>query len=687
MIRLKTILQYKNTTLILLISVLLLTLLRVNLPKTSSLNINTSSFTGILLEYKIDGDKLTFILKDKEKIKGTYYIKTKEEQDYLSKLDLGITLNVKGTLKTSNNNTIPNTFNYKKYLYNNEIFYTMSVDKINIISIKTNIFYTIKNKLINYINNYKSKGYLQTFIIGNKNYLNEGVYEQYQELGVSHIFAISGMHVSILAGIIFKLLGNIKENKKYIIVIAFLLFYTFITNFTASILRSISLYILLFINKRFDLFLTTLQTYYLAITILLIINPYLIFNIGFLYSSVVSFSLIRYNYLIKGNYISKCLKISLIAFLYSLPITINNNFEINILSIFNNLLFVPLITFVIYPLSLILLLIPYLDNIYLNLMNITELISNNLLILNIIIPKLNILLIIIYYIFLHIFLISYQKKYLLFLVLLILINKYSYILDNNYYIYYLDVSQGDSSIIKYKDECILIDTGGKVSFKKDEWSKNKEYYLTDNTIKLLKSIGVDNIDYFITTHGDYDHLGEAIHLVNNFKVNKVIFNCGEINYLEQDLINILNKYKIPYYTCLKELNLHDFKLYFLNNKNYGNENDNSNIIYMNINNYKFLFMGDAGIKVEEDLINKYNLNNIDVLKVGHHGSITSTSKYFIDKIKPNYAIISVGKNNRYGHPNKEVINILKNIKTYRTDIDGTIMFKINNKLDKKTYSP
>ena len=192
----------------------------------------------------------------------------------------------------------------------------------------------------------------------------------------------------------------------------------------------------------------------------------------------------------------------------------------------------------------------------------------------------------------------------------------------------------------------------------------------------------------MSPHGDYDHMGEAINLVNNFKVEKVIFNCGEFNELEQELINVLDKKKIPYYSCIKELNIDDDKLYFLNNKDYGNENNNSSVIYTELNNYKFLFMGDAGVEVEKDLMKKYNLDNIDVLKVGHHGSKTSSSELFIDVINPKYSIISVGKNNRYGHPNKEVLDNLKDSKIYRIDQDGSIMFKLkNNKLGIEICSP
>ena len=183
-------------------------------------------------------------------------------------------------------------------------------------------------------------------------------------------------------------------------------------------------------------------------------------------------------------------------------------------------------------------------------------------------------------------------------------------------------------------------------------------------------------------------MGEAINLVENFKVEKVIFNCGPYNDLEKELIKVLENKKIRYYSCIKELNIDKNKLYFLQTKEYDNENDNSNVIYTELNGYKFMFMGDAGIEKEKDILEKYNISDIDVLKAGHHGSKTSSSEDFIDEINPKYSIISVGKNNRYGHPNKEVLSNLEQSKIYRTDLDGSIMFKIkNNKIKVETCSP
>ena len=227
-------------------------------------------------------------------------------------------------------------------------------------------------------------------------------------------------------------------------------------------------------------------------------------------------------------------------------------------------------------------------------------------------------------------------------------------------VYFIDVGQGDSSLIRYKNKNILLDTGGKY---------NKELY--KDLILFFKSIGVKKIDYLILTHGDYDHMGEAINIVNNFKVDKVIFNCGSYNNLEKELL----KENISYESCVNNID----DLYFLQTKIYSDENDNSNVIYLELNNYKLLFMGDASINKELDILDEYNIRDIDILKVGHHGSKTSTSKQFINMINPKYSVISVGKNN-YGHPNKKVLDNLKESMIYRTDQDGTILFKLANKL-------
>ena len=173
------------------------------------------------------------------------------------------------------------------------------------------------------------------------------------------------------------------------------------------------------------------------------------------------------------------------------------------------------------------------------------------------------------------------KRFLIGLLIIILLTKYITKLDSSYHIYYLDVSQGDSEIIisENRKSVIMMDTGGLIN------SDTKFY---KNIILFLKSLGIKKIDLLITTHGDYDHMGESSFIVNNFSVQKVIFNCGEFNSLEKNLQEELKEKHITYNSCVKELDIKNNKLYFLNTQKYDNENDNSNILYMKIKNYQFL---------------------------------------------------------------------------------------------------
>lgn len=680
MLRLKTILQYNYLYLILLISVIILSFIRINLNQKSCFTIKEKEFVGILTNKKIEGDLFSFELQSKEKLKCTYYMKTIEEKEFLNSLELGITLSLNGNLSIPLNNTIPNTFNYKKYLKQNKINYILNVEKLEVLNNKTSILYSIKNRIQKHISNYKSKDYINAFITGDKSLIDEDIKKDYQQLGVSHIFAISGMHISLLSSIILFVLKKLKvsENHSYVIVIIFLCFYMSITNYQASVLRSVGLFILLYFNKKYDFNIEVINILFLDIVVILLINPNFLSNIGFLYSSVVSFSLIKYSRLIKGNYLMKTLKVSLIAFAFSLPITLINNYEFNLLSVLNNLLIVPLVSLILYPLSVLSFFIKPIDDILLFIINMLESITPYLLTLKIVVPKVSIVVVIIYYIFLYLFFESYKKIFLTLILALLIIVKIQPVLDQNYYVYFLDVGQGDSIVIKKGSECLLIDTGGKVGFQKEEWKKRKEYYYTDNTIMFLHSIGVSKIDTVIITHGDADHAKEINHLLENIKVQNVIINKGELNYLEKSIPkNLLTK------TYKGKLNLTILDTDVI----YNNENDNSIVCLLSAYNYKFLFMGDASVKTETDLLKKYNISNVDVLKIGHHGSDTSSGKTFIDATAPRYAVISVGKNNRYGHPKKSVVDNLNKSKIYRTDIDGTINFKINNNgLLIKTYA-
>ena len=644
--------------------------------------------------YVIDGNKLSIDFKN---LKSIYYFKSKEEINLFKKnYNLGDTLEVHGLLEIPNNNTIPNTFNYKNYLYHKKIKYILKIESFKKIKDNKNILITIKNYILKRIENIKNNSYLYAFVLGKSSYLDINVYNNYKINGITHLFALSGLHVSMFSSILLHILNKLKLNEKitFTITSIFLILFSFIASFTPSILRATIFFILSSINKIYYFFIKPKNLLYLTFTILIFINPFYIFDTGFILSFTITYFILLLNeeLTIEGN-IKSILVVSILSLLSSLPIIINISYEVNIIGFVNNILFIPLVSNIIFPLSLMTILVPKLSIVLFILTNIMEKISAfSCAIFNIVFyfQKINYIEIFVYYVLL-ILSIKKSKKILIILLIFIFILYIKPYFNKNTYIYFIDVGQGDLElIVTENNESILIDTGGKLSYKTESWKqRNKEFNLmSSSVIPFIKSIGLKKIDYLIITHGDYDHMGESINLVNNFKVDKVIFNCGEFNELELDLIKVLNKKKISYYSCIKELSIDDNKLYFLNNKDYGNENDNSSVIYTELNNHKFLFMGDAGVEVEEDLIEKYNLRNIDVLKVGHHGSKTSSSKEFIDSIVPKYSIISVGKNNRYGHPNKEVLNNLENSKIYRTDQDGSIMFKLkNNKLRIEICSP
>jgi len=651
-----------------IIVISIITILRINYPFLSIYQDETQ-FVGKIVNIK-QGICTQLEVKAKEKI----LVFDCDNNSY----EYGMTLKINGTLEKPKNSI---TFNYQNYLLSKKIHYTIYPTQISVLEKTNNFFYVIKNKIHEKIENYKSEDYLKAFVLGSNDLIDKETIESYRDNGISHLFAISGMHITLLSSILFMFLNKmIKKRNSTIIISAFLLFYVFITNFSPSVIRAVLMFILLNITKE-----KSLKIIICLFFLMILINPFYFYNLGFCFSYAVTFFLIYFKkiYIKQKNFLVKTFIISFIAFLASMPILIKNFNEINLLSPFLNLIFVPMVSTIIYPFSLLTFLFKIFDRPFDTVMMMFEKISiyfSEIDFFIITLKEISIMGIIIYFVI--VFMSLKNKKYLLILLFVLLLHININKIEKNFYMTVIDVGQGDSILLKLPSDKgnILIDTGGNF-YSNGKLSETK-------IIPYLKYEGVKKIDYLVVSHGDYDHMGEAINLVNNFKVERVIFNCGPYNDLEQDLIKVLEKNKIVYYSCIKELNINDNKLYFLNNKDYRNENDNSSVIYTELNNHKFLFMGDAGVEVEEDLIEKYNLKDIDVLKVGHHGSRTSSSKNFISEIDPKYSIISVGKNNRYGHPNDSVLDNLKYSQIYRTDYDGSIMFKIKkDKLKIETCAP
>ena len=685
MIKLRTILLQSNIYRVTIVGVIIYALIVTLLPKYESVyKGNEEDFLCSIDNYKIEEDKLNLELVCKEKLVGSYYFKNDEYKFFKEKVNIGNRVIVKGKLVSPKNNTVPYLFNYKKYLYNKRVYYTLKIDSIKILNENSNPFIKLKNRVIKHVNSYKDSTYLYAFILGKTELISDEVLTSYRENGISHLFALSGLHVSIFSSILLFILKKLrfKEILNYVIIFIFLLLFSFITGFSPSILRATLLFFLLGINKVFYLNIRTLDILYLVFIILVIINPFIIYNLSFILSFTAAFFLIFSSDLLKGkNYFVSLFKVSLLSYFASLPLSIYYFGYTNLLGTILNLVFVPLVSFVVFPLTFLTFIISKfysILNITTNLLESLSLLFNKFKII-IYFPRMNLIFVFIYLSILMLY-IKFKKKICLYLIIVLLIFfKIRRYMDNNTYIYYIDVGQGDSILVvtPHLNKTILIDTGGIVRFNENY----KSNIVKNKTIPFFRRIGINKVDYLFLTHGDYDHAGEANELLSNFCVKKVFINKGNINNIEKKI----NNKKV---LTLKNFVIDNIKVNSLNNNVFNNENDDSTILLFNIYDYKFLFMGDASIKTEEYLLNNYILPNVDILKVGHHGSYTSTSTDFINVIKPKYSVISVGENNMYKHPNKSVLEILDNTKLFRTDVDGTIEVKISKKGYKiKTYVP
>lgn len=234
---------------------------------------------------------------------------------------------------------------------------------------------------------------------------------------------------------------------------------------------------------------------------------------------------------------------------------------------------------------------------------------------------------------------DYQLYLLLLMCLLTLNNPIKHVT-------FIDVGQGDATLISNLNYKILIDTGSAYNYHKLK--------------KTLYEEGVYTLDYLLISHNDEDHCGNVDNLMRDFKIKKIVYDKYDI------------AYKDLYFNCL-DVGIFD------------NDNDNSVVYYLDINDYSFLFTGDISKNVERLIVNRYAIDKVNCLKVSHHGSATGTSSYFVGKILPDYAIIST--NGKYNHPHKETLDTLNSylVDTLITKELGNIKFNFIGNLKYLSY--
>ena len=651
--KLKTILQSKKLFIFLTIIVIIISLIRIITPKKEYYSKSTKEVIGTIIDINKEQDKKNLIIKGKEKIRGTIYHNKKD-------LSLGDKVLVTGKISKPEKNTTKNLFNYRFYLETKKIHHLIKIDKIKIIKTNKNIFYNLKEFLINYLTN----PYEQAFLLGITDNIKEEVKTSYEQNGISHLFAISGMQFYMIANFLEKILNKLKVNQKlsYLIIIIILFFYTLILGLSASILRGVLFYTLWKLNKIAKLNLAKEILILITLIITLLLNPYFLCDVAFYYSFIISIGLL---YFLTPNtsYFKTLLISSYLSFLISIPISLYFFYQINILSIFYNLFYIPYVNIIIFPMTIITsifkpfivvyeLLIDILEN--------TSLFLTKIKFGTLIFPKTTIIIYLIEGLLIYLFITKKSKIIKILTIIFFLIH---YLIPYTYqdFIKIIDVGQGDSALLYSKGEALLIDTGGNI-YSKDSVAKYK-------IIPLLKSLGIKKLKFALLTHGDYDHMGDIFYLNNNFKIDKIKINLGSKKEIEKEI----SKWQKTSRSKQDELiSLGNFKIIELN-KAWQEENTSSSIYYVMHKNLNVLFLGDATKISEKYIVKNYNLKP-DIIKLAHHGSNTSTSTKLLKELSPKLTIISVGKNNRYNHPSKEVLLKLEkyNIPNLKTKDVGTI---------------
>ncbi len=677
MLKLRKILLHRTPFYLFLLFGILIAFFRLFIfPNSSALNGTEGELMGILEKVQVEGDNVKIILKyQHERIVGVCYLKNSNNK-IVKKISVGDYLLLTGKLKLPSDSRVENGFSYKNYLKGKKTYYLMDISDIKVISEKKSLYYILKEllekrmKLVK-----KSSSYLHAFILGDNSYVKEEVRKSFQKNGISHLFAISGMHVSIISGFLLSLLKKFswKEKQRYIFV-CFILFIYLTFTFSPSILRAFLFFLLFSINRMYYFYIKPFHLFLVTFTICLLINPYFIYMIGFQYSFLISGSLIiAGDYINEGkNYFHKLLRTSLLSFFSSIIISLFHFYELNFLSIIYNLFYVPFITFIIFPLCFFVLLFPFLDSMlffFLNFLEKSSLYFSSISFGRVILGKPSNLLLLLYamILFFCLWKAKHEKKFYWFSFCpLILVQFILPILSVNSYFMMFDVGQGDSILLKSRNKIMLIDTGGIGSF-----SSMKKRSITEQvTIPYLKSKGIRKIDILILTHGDYDHLGETENLIKQIPVKKIYINNNSLNYFERRL---KKKYSVEQIGADMTLQLGDILLYSLND-NLQNENDSSIVLLAEIFSIKILLMGDASCKTEEKILDKYDIGTVDILKVGHHGSKTSSCEGFLSQIQPHYAFISAGEDNKFGHPHQIVLERFqkRKIKYFITSKEGSI---------------
>lgn len=635
-------------------------------------------------------------------------INIKMAQDIPS-IKYGDSLYIEGEFKQPEEARNYKGYNYKQYLKTKKIIGTVELEKVKILKSSNGSFiHNIQKYIRDTINGTltdEEGNLLLAILLGDKDKLSEDIQESFKTSNLSHMLAVSGAHVSyIILGLTYVLQNSIigKKNGK-IVCIIFLLAFMAITNFTPSVTRACIMAILTLLSsiiyRKSDVY-TNISV---AALITLIFNPYSLLDLGFQLSYGGTIGIIIFIKRIQEkksnskviNYIKQMALVSIYANIIIIPIMMYHFNTVSFTFIISNIMASPILGIIVItgflfiiasitvkPLTRLIAI--FIKPILSILIKISQICSK--------LPFSNILVVtpymfnVISYYAIILYCIKSKKNnkckiIICLLIVLILINFIIYIFPQKLRIFFIDVGQGDSTLIITPDKkTVLIDGGGSDSF--DVGEKVLLPYLLDR--RILK------VDYVLISHFDTDHCGGILTIMEKVKVKNIIISEQaehSENYERFKKLMIHKKIRLIEVKKGDKIKIgrySEFKILFPTSRLLSENplNNNSIVAQFNYNNFKMLFTGDIEKLAEQQILKAEKAEiRADILKVAHHGSKTSSIPEFIKAVKPKIALIGVGKNNTFGHPNQQTIKNLENIKCriYRTDLQGEIIIKIDQK--------
>lgn len=583
-------------------------------------------------------------------------------------------------------------FDYSTYLKSKKIYGSFKVEKI--LEIEKAKTIPLINRVQEYVKDTFNKNLKKEnsplaigLLLGIRDNISEEVQDDFSNANLTHMLAISGAHFSyvvLIVSFICKKLKN-KRLQQFILIFA-IIFFMNLTGNTPSVVRAGIMSILLILSsilKRQNDIYTNSST---SLIIQIINNPYVIFDVGLILSYSGVIGIVAFNKFFSKIIKNKIVCVTLSANVLIIPIMIYKYNTISFTFVISNVLASGLLGLIIMLeiISCIIKIKPIfiLLDISLSLLQKIANFCSKLPFSKVYVTTKMIFIILAIY-FIIFLIVKRKKKSIPIIILFIIIFTFStQIYEFNtlkkdvLQVNFVDVGQGDCTLLINKGKTLIIDTGGSTS---------TNYDIGENIVhKYLLYKGISKIDYLMLSHFDADHCQGALFLLENMKVKNLIISIQpENSELYEEITNLCKKkdINIMYVKKGNELKIANLKIEIIHpSSDFITENKLNNnalvckIIYYN---FKMLFTGDIEYLAEKQLLNE-DLS-AELLKVGHHGSKTSSTQEFLDKVNPKIALIGVGANNKFGHPNNEVIERLakKKIKIFRTDLNGEININIS----------